>query len=188
MNFLIRFKGGKNLSKVDWRDRGYLEEQLPIAAKKIKDRVINKGLSSDGTPLPPYSRSTLRRFKKEGIVAHLVNYYSSGQMWNSLYGVINAKLQGILAFQGGRTKADGTKSVLKNFRRDGTIGERSFTNQALANILSFRERGKPMPRKPGNYVPRSDFMGLDQKSTEEMVSRYERYWRAKVDKAPPALQ
>ncbi len=188
----ITFKGGKNLSKVDFQSIPYLKEVLPWAAARIKNRVLTRGASGDGRPLPPYSLRTKRILVKLGDNPDKVDYDRGGQMWRSLMYTIDSKGHGVVGFSGSRRekRASGwgtTKSVLRYRRKDGTVKERSLTNQLLATLLAFREPRRPMPTRSMAFVPRGSFMDLDDEGVQEVTRRYEKYLRQKLDAAPPAI-
>jgi hypothetical protein len=183
----IKFKGGKNLSKVDWQDLQYMREVVPWAAERIRQRVIQKGTTADGRALPRYGKRHTSRRKKAGLGTGVVDYSFSGQMWRSLVARITTKGYGEAGFTGSHRTADGEVQKVSRKLKSGVVKQRKLTNQMLASLLAFRQPGRSMPDHPLPFVPAFRFMDLDEQGQKEAVSRYGKYWLKKINAAPPAL-
>jgi len=184
----VKMAGGKNLSKIDWRSRGYLQEVLPWAARQIRNRVLSKGTTADGRPLPRYSKRYQRALEKQGESPSRVDYNRTGQMWRSLKAKVDAKGRGVVSFTGAHRDTLGRKVKVRKKKKDGSYSSRNLTNQMLASILAFRQPGKGMPSKPyGRFVPQYAFMDLGVAESSAAVRRYHKYWRQKVAAAPQAI-
>jgi hypothetical protein len=187
MEMEITMRGGKNLSAIDWQSREYLKNELPPMAKRIRDRVLQKGTTADGRPLPPYVKSTKRMREKLGLNSSKVDYRRTGQMWNSMKTWVTGKKVAIAGFTGTHKTKTGLKQTQRITKKDGSVRKRSVSNQMIASILAFRGAGKRMPTRPGSYVPPGAFMDLDGKGVAILVRKYSPYWYRKIDAAPPAL-
>jgi len=188
LDLKVKMAGGKNLAKINWKSRGYLQEVLPWAAQRIRNHVLSTGTTAKGDPLPRYSKRYQRRLAKEGKGAGMVNYNQSGQMWRSLKARVDAKGRGVVNFTGKHLNAKGVATRVAKKKKDGTKTYRNLTNQMLASILAFRRPGQGLPDKPyGNFVPQYAFMDLGVADTSAAVRRYRKHWRKKIADAPPAI-
>jgi len=183
----IKFKGGKNLSRVDWQSRPYLAEVLPWAGRRIRDRVLQRGTTADGRALPHYSKKYAKQLANEGRDASKVDMSRTGQLWASLVGKVNSKGQGVVGFSGQHRDTLGRKQYAKRKLKSGGVSSRNLSNQMLASILAFRQPGRKLPDRPLGYVPPYSFMGLDVEGCQDATRKYSKYWLSKVQAAPKAL-
>jgi len=181
----IKLTGGKNLAKLSFGDKAYLKEALGIAARRIRRRG-RQGRTGDGRRMPAYSEKYRRALERQGR-STTPDLEDSGQMWRSMRGKVNTKLQGSVAFSGGRRTAAGDRATIRQRKKNGEIRVRNLTNQMLASILAFRRTGKPMPPRPMNFVPDGRFMDLGRRACEHLVRLYDRYHTRHLAGLPPAL-
>ena len=170
----LKIRGGKNLSKLDPADAGFMLFALSKSHAWIRDRVVNRGTDVDGHRFPDLTQKWLRFKKRSGKWAGFTNYNWTGELWGSFRILITSKGKGKgkLGFGGMHS----THSKTKRLR-----------NQRLADLLA--QHARPGSFQETNSRPPHPFTEITQAEGDELAREYERQVLGrKLAGLPPALR